>query len=229
MKLIDIHRAYMLAEQLYGVEADNFEEIALNAWELINNKHTRLYRIVLDANSDCEIELPCNVDVIRSVHVPIVDAEVLTNKDIPINFENPVIEHYIELWKPFVDPTYQSGKLVKYREEDNVLKFAKPYKHVMIVYEGYIVDEETGLPKITEQEAQAIAMYIAYASLYKDGIRKKDSGLINIAQDLYQKWLRACNAARVPERINDNDIDKILDAKVSWNRKRYHISFVTET
>lgn len=225
MKLVDIHRAYMLAEQLYGIEADNFEEIALNAWELINNKHTRLYRIILDANKDGEIELPCNVDVIRSVHVPIIDSEVFTNKDVPFNMENPVVEHYIERWKRFQDPTYTPGKLIKYREEGDVLKVDHPYKHVLIVYEGYIVDDDTGLPKITEQEAQAIAMYIAYASLYKDGIRKKDSGLINLAQDLYQKWLRACNAARTPDRFSDNDMDKVLDAKTNWNRKRYGISY----
>lgn len=215
----------MLAEQLYGIEADNFEEIALNAWELINNKHTRLYRIVLDANKDGEIELPCNVDVIRSVLLPVIDAEVFTNKDVPFNMENPVIEHYIEAWKKFEDPSYTPGKLVKYKEEDNVLKLAHPYKHVMIVYEGYIVDDDTGLPKVTEQEAQAIAMYIAYVSLYKDGIRKKDSGLISLAQDLYQKWLRACNAARMPDRVSDNDMDKVLDAKTSWNRKKFMISF----
>lgn len=225
MKLVDIRRAYMLAEQLYGIEADNFEEIALNAWELINNKHTRLYRIILDANKDGEIELPCNVDVIRSVHVPIIDSEVFTNKDVPFNMENPVIEHYIERWKRFQDPAYTPGKLIKYKEEGDVLKVDHPYKHVLIVYEGYIVDDDTGLPKITEQEAQAIAMYIAYASLYKDGIRKKDSGLINLAQDLYQKWLRACNAARTPDRVSDNDMDRILDAKTNWNRKRYGISY----
>lgn len=97
MKLIDIRRAEILANQLYGVEVDDFENIALVAWDLINNKHTRLYKITLDTNKDCEIELPCNVDIIRSVHVPIVDAEILTNKDTTINMENPAIENYIEL------------------------------------------------------------------------------------------------------------------------------------
>ena len=37
---------YSLVESLYGIEADTdkFEDIALAGWELIGNKHTRLYR-----------------------------------------------------------------------------------------------------------------------------------------------------------------------------------------
>lgn len=225
MKLVDIRRAEILANQLYGVETDDFENIALVAWDLINNKHTRLYKITLDTNRDCEIELPCNVDIIKSVHLPVIDAEVLTNKDTPTNMENPAIENYIELWKPFVGPEYEKGKLVNYREEGNVLKFGKPYRHVTIVYEGYIVDDDTGLPKVTEKEAQAIALYIAYASLYKEGIMKKDGSLLQLAQDLYNRWLRACNSARVPERLSDNELNQILDAKVNWNRKRFGVSF----
>lgn len=95
------------------------------------------------------------------------------------------------------------------------MKFGKPYRHVTIVYEGYIVDDDTGLPKVTEKEAQAIALYIAYASLYKEGIMKKDGSLLQLAQDLYNRWLRACNSARVPERLSDNELNQILDAKVN--------------
>ena len=72
--------AYSLAESLYGVSAseDDFEDIALDGWGRIGNKHTRLYRYIGDV-VDNKLVLPCNVDVIESVHVPIPDAQMTSN------------------------------------------------------------------------------------------------------------------------------------------------------
>ena len=111
----------------------------------------------------------------------------------------------------------------------STLYFAKPYKNIIVIYKGILVDEDSGLPLISEKEAQAIAAYIAYAYLYKDGIRRKDGATINLAQDLYNKWLRLCNRARITDEFSDNDLDKILDAKTSWNRKAYSKTYTPVT
>jgi hypothetical protein len=66
---------------------------------------------------------------------------------------------------------------------------------------------------------------VAYASLYKEGIKKKDINTIKLAQTIKEDWLRACNAARIPDHLSQNDMDAILDAKTSWNRKIYNLSF----
>lgn len=228
MKLIDIRRAYTLANTLYGIESDDFEETALYAWDLINCRHTRLYRFIADTDSDNKIELPCNVDIIKSVHLPVPEA---ANADdwSELDRDSILIEGYIDAHKHFEDPTYTRGKLVKYIEANNTLYFSHPYKNVMIVYKGILVDEDSGLPLVTEKEAQAIAAYIAYAFLYKDGIRRRDGNMINLAQDLYNKWLRLCNRARITDEFSDNDLDKILDAKTSWNRKAYSKTFTPVT
>ena len=224
MKLIDIRRAYTLANTLYGIESDDFEETALYAWDLINCRHTRLYRFIADTDDAGKIELPCNVDIIKSVHLPVPEA---ANADdwSELDRDSILIEGYIDAHKHFEDPTYTRGKLVKYIEANNVLYFSHPYKNVMIVYKGILVDEDSGLPLVTEKEAQAIAAYIAYAYLYKDGIKRRDGNMINLAQDLYTKWLRLCNRARITDEFSDNDLDKILDAKTSWNRKAYSKTF----
>lgn len=57
----------------------------------------------------------------------------------------------------------------------------------MVVYKGIIANEDTGLPLVTEKEAQAIAAFVAYSVLYKDAIRTRDSGMLQIAQDIYNK------------------------------------------
>lgn len=58
MKLHNFNSVYSLAQTLYGTNLTPtaFEDIALNGWEKIGNKHTRLYRYKADA-IDKKIEL----------------------------------------------------------------------------------------------------------------------------------------------------------------------------
>jgi hypothetical protein len=46
-----------------------------------------------------------------------------------------------------------------------------------------------------------------------------------MAQLLKQEWLQKCDAARVPSSISMNEMNEILDAKTSWNRKIYNKSY----
>lgn len=43
----------------------------------------------------------------------------------------------------------------------------------MVVYHGIFVDEETGLPLITDKELRALTTYVAYVTLYKEGLKKE--------------------------------------------------------
>ena len=76
--LHNFQAAYTLADSLYGVTATEsyFEDIALDGWERIGNKHTRLYRYIGDV-VDGKLELPCNASdgIIESVHIPIPDSQ----------------------------------------------------------------------------------------------------------------------------------------------------------
>lgn len=222
MKFYDLNAAYSLAQTLYGVEPSptDFEDIALNAWTLINNKHTRLYKYVGDTENH-ELPLPCNVDIIESVHIPIEDAQMTSNKTVFNSIETLFIENYINCWKRIDDPYYNVGKLVKYKEGDNTLYFTRDYKRVMVIYHGILVNDETGLPMITDKEMQAIAAYVGFALLYRESLIKRDKNLMQMAIQVKQEWLRACTAARVPEHLSQNDMDKILDASVRWDRKQY--------
>ena len=224
MELSNINAAYGLCDSLYGITPDEnaFEDLALQAWNRIGTKHTRLYKFEGSVN-DNVLELPCNVDVIESVHVPVPDAQVTSNTS---NFpwENIWVESYIDMFPRFKNPYFQPGKLVKYDEGNNELYFANNYPKVIVVYHGIIEDDDQ-LPLVNEKELTAIAAFVAYASLYKEGIKKRDSNIIKLAQTVKEDWLRACNAARVSEHLTQNDMDAILDAKTSWNRKSYGKSY----
>ena len=52
----------------------------------------------------------------------------------------------------------------------------------MVVYHGVLADEESGLPLVNDKELRAIASFIAYHYLYKDGIKKRDANTIKLAQ-----------------------------------------------
>ena len=53
----------------------------------------------------------------------------------------------------------------------------------MVVYHGVEVDED-GLPLINDKEMRAIAAYVGYATLYKEGLTKRDGGLIQLANTI---------------------------------------------
>ena len=227
-KLYHINSAYPLVQSLYGIEADaeSFEDLAMTAWELIGNRHTRLYRYVGDTKNR-ELELPCNLDIIESVHIPINDAQVTSNRISYNNLDSIFIEGYIDAWKFLEDPFNQRGKLVKYKEGGNTLYFNRDYKNVMVVYHGIIADEEDGLPMINDREMKAIAAFIAYTESYKDLLKKRDNVgkvSLSIVQSLKEEWFRRCNAARVPDHVSQNDMNMILDVKSRWDRKHYGLS-----
>ena len=228
MGLSNIKAAYGLCDSLYGVTPDenNFEDLALTAWNKIGTKHTRLYRFEGSVKNGI-LELPCNledIDLIESVHIPFPDAQTSSNST-NWPWQNIWIESYIDRFPKSSDPYFHPGKLVKYDKGDNELYFSHNYPRVMVVYHGVFADEEEGLPLVNDKELTAIATFVAYASLYREGIKKRDTNLIKIAQTIKEDWLRACNAARIPDHLSQNDMDAILDAKTSWNRKSYHQSF----
>lgn len=227
MQLFNINTVYGLVETLYGITPNesNFEDIVMNGWSYINNKHTRLYRYVADADKNGVLDLPCNVDVIESVHIPMPDAKMTSNKTVFNEINTLFTEGYIDAWKRLEDPYWTRGKLVKYDEGNNQLFFARPYKNIMVVYHGIIADEETGLPLVTDKEIKALAAYVAYASLYREGIQKRNPDIIQFAQTIYADWLKLCNAARIPEHLSQNEMDSILDVKTRWDRKQYGRSY----
>lgn len=225
MKLYNLKSAYGLANDLYGITISEtaFENLALNAWELIGNKHTRLYRYI-GSTEDKALELPCNAELVESVHLPINDAQLTSSDSSYINTENISTERYIDAYRGFDDIYYQKGKFAKYKEVNGTLYFTKDYPKVMVVYHGVEVDDE-GLPLINDKEMRAIAAYVAYASLYKEGLVKRDGGLVQLAATIQNDWLKKCNAARIPSYLNQNEMDAILDVKFRWPQKKYGNSF----
>jgi hypothetical protein len=57
---------------------------------------------------------------------------------------------------------------------------------VCVIYHGVECDDE-GLPLINDKEMRAIAAYVAYASIYKEGLKKKDGNILQLASVVNQE------------------------------------------
>lgn len=204
---------------------DEFEEISLIAWNKIGNKQTKLYRY--RSKIDCEtltVELPCNCDIIEAVTYDFEDWRYVTNDTVNGDYQSQFIENYIEGRKLYTNPYYISGKFAKYERVNDTLYFDKDYGSVNILYKGVILDDD-GLPYVSEKEKEAIACYLAYTKRFKEGWKNHNQNMLQEAQLLEQRWYRLCDAARVPQYINQNEMNEILDAKTSWNRKIFNKSW----
>lgn len=216
---------YSQAYILYGTTLDttNFDDIALNGWELIGNRQTRLYKYTT-STEDKKIQLPCNVDIIEAVFAPFVDAKITNPYSIYPDVYNQWVEEYIESWKKNKSVFYDKGALLKYRQEGDYLVFEKDYTNVTILYHGVVVDDE-GLPYLTDKEVQALAAYCAYMDIYKKSLIQKDGNLFQLAAAVKNDWLRLCNAARIPTHLSQNELNDVLDVKTRWDRKQFGKSF----
>lgn len=222
----NFYYAYTLLDQLYGIDIpeDQFEEVGLIAWSQIGNKRCRRYHQKLCLNN-CEtsVELPCNCDILEAVTTNFEDFQHTTAIS-DINSAALEVESYIEYRKAFKNSLYVQGKFIPYERVGNTLYLNKPYGTIHIWYKGVELDDN-GLPEINDKEARAIAAYCAYVMKFKEGLKTNNGNIINMAEMLKQQWLKACDQARVPEEISQNEFDEILDAKNTWNRKIQNISY----
>lgn len=219
--LQDFHYSMNLLEMLYGItiQEDTWEEIALIGWNYIGNKRTRLYRYQTSSDNG-EVQLPCNVNDVEAVTTNFEEWAYSTNDTPNGDIRTAFIESYIEHRKAFRDPLYASGKFINYEQVGNMLYFDRPYGIVNILYKGILVDDN-GLPQITDKEAVALATYCAYILKYKEGVKTNNANIMKLAEDLRLKWLLQADQARNDHYMSQNDWDKLLNAKSSWNRKAF--------
>lgn len=223
----NFHYAMSLLETLFGlsIQEDKFEEIAIQGWNLIGNKRTRIYRYQTQVDDLKQgVELPCNVNTIEAVTTDWEDWDFSTNDTPNGNLYSAFVESYIEHRKAFRDPLYASGKFINYERVGDTLYFDRPYGKVNILYRGLVLDDD-GLPEITEKEALAIATYCAYIIKFREGMMTNNGGLIQMAEVLRQQWLIRADQARNDHYMSQNEWNQVLEAKTSWNRKSHSKSY----
>ena len=228
MKNLNFHTAYTYIQTNYGLNIDQleFESSGMIAYDKIGNKQTEIKEFVGDVVNG-KLELPCDVTSIEAVFGNFIDSQKTSNKQRWPQVITNYIEQYIEYWKYNKSLLYDYGVLLNYQMRESTLLFDKDYKNVLVLYRKQILDEE-GFPYINSKEAEAIAAYCAYTDLYKQAIRTRDPNTYQMAQNIKLEWARLCERARVPEKVSQNDMNRILDVMTSFDRKSYGKSFKPE-
>lgn len=231
---------------MHGIELneDVFEFMGTVAHRKIGNRNYKMYQIQLIPSIDASnnnsyasaninkfgtmggwyVDLPCNVAAIESVTANYEDYQKTSStQNFPGILSLPT-ENQIEFEKYGTNELYMSGKLLNYSRVGDKLYFTEPYNVVNILYKGEHIDDD-GLPYLNDKEVEAIATYCAYVEMKKKGIQTRDAGTLQISKMLEQDWMKACSSARIPKDVSNNDMNQVLDALSSWDRKRYGKGF----
>lgn len=214
---------------LYDIDINDMDtllEIGLVAYNFIGNKNTQLVSEIVNVDRKSGlVKLPCKADLVEAVTYPnIEDWNHTSNVKNFGDFNSLNVEQYIEKSKQSVDPLYLSGRFVKYRREGNYIYVTENIDQVCVLYHSEQLDEDD-LPLINDKEAIAIADYIAYTIKYKEALRSNNSAIFQMAQTIKRQWLIHCDAARVPEYVNQNEMNEVLDVVSSSNRKLHGRSY----
>lgn len=228
MKKYNFYSALALANDLYGVDLDEdtFETIGMVAFNKIGNKDTRMYHTVLKVQKGPEgwyVYKPCNLIYIEAVTTKFLDVKELTTTHEWYAGGAYSIESDIELRRRNSHRLYTHNEFALFEDLGDKLVFNKNYGEVHLYYLGHYMDENE-LPYLTEREMQAIAMYCAYSEDFKKARLTRDASTFQLAQAEKQEWIKLSQLARIPEHINQNVIDEVLDVQTSFNRKLYGLS-----
>lgn len=224
MTLFPFYTAHAHLHDFHGIsiDEDEFETIAIHAYDKIGNKRTRMYKIG-GMTENCVFELPCNVLELEMVTECVEDHQIKDDL-YNINVDNRVAETVLDKSNATPDGFYyMNGRMIDYELDEHKLHFKKNL-YVNVLYKGELLDDE-GLPKLNHKQVEAIANYCAYTHLYKKGLATRDPNTIQLANMIKAEWNRTVENARVPEYMNQNEINEILQAQSSWDRKRYNVSF----
>lgn len=221
--------AISLAQMLYDIDINDMDtliEIGLVAYGFIGNKNTQLKSEIVNVDQKTGlVKIPCKADLIEAITDPRVEDWSYTSNVKNFGDWNTLnVEQYIEKSKQSIDPLYISGRFIKYRREGNYIYVNENLQQVCILYHTEELDEED-LPLINDKEAIAIADYIAYTIKYKEALRSNNSAVFQMAQTIKKQWQIHCDAARVPEYVNQNEMNDLLEVMSSSNRKVHGRSY----
>jgi hypothetical protein len=227
----NIRAGLIAAKTKYGVTMDEYDylDLAVDFLRDVVDYDGGDYFTLVTSDEKGNLSLPCNLQVIDAV----VNARLGLRRyrdRIPYNEDNPLsidksIEAYDRMDMLGVYPDYSSidrlgeGYLVYHFTDKRKIHVGKPNYEVLIAYQGINLDEES-FPLITRKQINGLAAMVWFnRTLFKANKGDKIAG--NMLQVAQLEAGRLKQAASIPEHINDNELDELLNAKTSFNRKAY--------
>lgn len=201
-------------KDLYGISMndEDFIEKAMLVMKEINTYNRILYTYDVTMEDDFMIYIPHdNIHYIQSV-------SCITGTDSDV-------ENTLRFIPENLSERAQTGEFVEYQLlDDNTIKVTNQLtlgKRVRVIFSG-ILEDNDHLPMLNIKQAKAIGARVAYMDTMKRAFMG-DPNASNLLQFIQQESIRLVSAAKIPEVLTDNELNKICDTKVSHNRKVYGI------
>lgn len=225
-------RARLSSRYQISLETDDFIERGYYVWRDIGNIATETDSFTVQVPVNGVVELPSNCEFVEAVtsHEDVTPDTLInttrskyqTNsggykQDSRPDKSATSIEDNVRASK-----SYQYGTSVNYTTGDGHIVISSPamYNRLVTVRFSAIAKDDEGLPLLNEKEVHAIAANLAL----QEGEKKLFQGMKGadvLVQYLKLESDRLLQAAKTPERITDDELDKALDIKTSWDRKVY--------
>jgi hypothetical protein len=238
---VDFMYPKYLMRELFDISITdaNYIEKAYRIFREIGNIASCTHAITTPVSSKNIIELPCNCEFIESVSAGTLESDgshddlVIFHDDKAVHKESQISlltsnTYSTNLSKSQLNPP---GEFVPYEVkvegEYKYLSFSDTFTgiDITVIYRGIMIDDD-GNPLLTIKEATAIAFKCAYEISFKEAF--KGSPIAQNALALVaNEYGRKMQAAKLPEYLSQNFIDRMLSAKTRHDRKVFYSSYKT--
>jgi len=214
----------------YGItiSEDDFIEKAYYIWREIGNIATDAKFYSVTVPQDLIIYLPKDCEFVNSVTSGSMSDAMGNSGTITMNSGGRVMEvrpsagMLTNDYESRVNNLHPEGESVNYIIGDGFIKLTTQDffgRVVAIQYDAISIDED-GLPLLNDKEVEAISANLALQQAQIE-MFKRVQGADKLYAMLQPEAVRLMVAAKTPEKISDEALDRMLDIKVSWDRKTF--------
>ena len=234
-----------LLKRRFGITIhdDDYVEDAYGIYRDIGNIATAMHAFEFTVDESQEVVLPCNTEFVEVVSEgqswrheenhnfiqvnqlpPINPYSYVANAQILNNVSNQELNRGRTQLHP--DGNYMVYTL-KGTTGSLKLRFDKKYvgRTGVCIYRGMCIDEN-GNPLLSRKEAEAIAWKMAYYDVLKRSFQK-DPGAGQMLQKIEMDAGKKMAAAKIPEYLTQNQLNKFLSAQTRHDRKVWWSDYKT--
>jgi len=213
----------------YGLTIDEYDylDIAVDLLRDIKHYGIQPMKAFVRVDSKGYINVPCNMDVLEGIvtaqqgQVDYQDRDIteLRSRNNDGYYTANTVRNLLE-W-PIRTLNVVDGQLSYKLEKDRIFIYDDFYKEkeVCIAYTGFLTDDE-GYPLITRKQANALAAGAAKVVVMRAAMAG-DQKTAQTLEFIIQEAARLKQAASIAEDISDSEIDELMDAHTTFNRKAY--------
>lgn len=226
----------------------DYLDIAVDALRDIRHFGTTKYIGMAKVGLKGDIAIPCYADSIDAVTTRHMAKKVFKDRETVVLYDETDGDYFysfynnvtnvgygktmptIDIDDPFNNPLGHDNALpgLAYRRDPGYIEYTLSGREIKvaanragesigIAFTGLAVDIE-GYPLITRKQANALAAISAkYLAIL--GVNKGNKALAAVLEFYITESARLKQAASIAEDISDNELDTLLDAKTTFNRK----------